>query len=112
MSYLTKWFRDKILGELQAQADKGRMMPSYFTDEFREKVNTELQAWMNRQFEDSELVIEIPRADSMYAAVKVSLKSADGALLMSMPEREVPVAGGNLRITGLKIGMEHTVRMD
>jgi len=112
MSYLTKWFRDKILGELQAQADKGRTMPSYFTDEFREKVNTELQAWMDRQFEGAELVIEIPRADAMYAAVKVSVRSKDGQPLMEMPEREVPVAGGDLRITGLKIGMDNTVRMD
>jgi len=87
-------------------------MANYFTDEFKKKVNTEVQAWMDRQFEDTELVVRIPHANSRYAVVQVSVRSSDGTVLMSMPEREVPVAGGDLRITGLQIGMEHTVRMD
>ena len=85
-------------------------MANYMTEAFREECERATQAWMDEQFKDAKLVIEL--FSGKRAEILVSVTSAKGAVLMEMPPRELDGPGCSLIVEGLKIRMDNTVRMD
>jgi hypothetical protein len=83
---------------------------TYFAEAFRERCERKMQQWMDEQFSGAKLLVDVIYCSKGSTTIKLSVRSADGKVLMDMPERDLS-PGCTLTVEGLKIGMDTRVQI-